>query len=218
MVPATSTTPQQRRRCRLSWQVSRLTLRRNAAHLDIVRERHPSIVIAVKRGGHPALVRICQRAGALGYQPRADRTAGQRRCAWLCDARGRAGRCPRCASKLHLVCSPSDLQPNEPVRLECRQWQWNKGGYTCGASFKRCGWQVAITPRTTRAGCWACVCRIRGREICCQRCLCSTRMLRGVMAWHGGLLRRSETGARRFVCLFSHVCSTCTRVYVYMYT
>ena len=138
-------------------------------------------------------------------------------CASQCDVRGRAGRCPRCASKLHLVCSPSDLQPNEPVRLECRQWQWNKGGYTCGASFKRCGWQVAITPRTTRAGCWACVCRIRGREICCQRCLCSTRMLRGVMAWHGGLLRRSETGARRFVCLFSHVCSTCTRVYVYVY-
>ena len=67
--------------------------RRNAAHLDIVRERHPSIVIAVKRGGHLALVRICQRAGALGYQPRADRTAGQRRCARLCEPVRRSWAC-----------------------------------------------------------------------------------------------------------------------------
>ena len=38
--------------------------RRNAAHLDIVRERHPRIVRAVERGGHPALVRLCK-ANAL---------------------------------------------------------------------------------------------------------------------------------------------------------
>ena len=71
-------------------------------------------------------------------------------CASQCDVRGRAGRCPRCASKLHLVCTPSDLQPNEPVRLECRQWQWNKGGYTYGALFKRCGWKAVITADNRR--------------------------------------------------------------------
>ena len=38
--------------------------RRNAAHLDIVRERHPRIVRAVECGGHPALVRLCK-ANAL---------------------------------------------------------------------------------------------------------------------------------------------------------
>ena len=56
-----------------------------------------------------------------------------------CDARGRTGRCPKCEAKLHLVCEPSDLQPNEPVRLECRRWH-------SGPVPKPCGWKVAITP------------------------------------------------------------------------
>ena len=42
---------------------------------------------------------------------------------------------------------------NEPVRLECRQWistYVNKGGYTYGASFKRCGWKAVITADNRR--------------------------------------------------------------------
>ena len=37
------------------------------------------------------------------------------------------------------MCEPSDLQPNEPVRLECRRWH-------SGPVPKPCGWKVAITP------------------------------------------------------------------------
>ena len=73
-------------------------------------------------------------------------------CASLCDARGRPGRCPRCAAKLHLVCSPCDLQPNQPIRLECRNRLYKKGGQTMGGarscigpSFEWCGWKADIT-------------------------------------------------------------------------
>ena len=109
----------------------------------------------MERGGHPALVRLCK-ANALVHSGTNHEliarlvNADAHGCASQCDGRGCAGRCPRCASKLHLVCSPSDLQPNEPVRLECRQWQWNKGGYTYGASFKRCGWKAEISADNRR--------------------------------------------------------------------
>ena len=73
-------------------------------------------------------------------------------CASQCDARGRPGRCPRCAAKLHLVCSPSNLQPNQPIRLECKNRLYKKGGQTMGGarscigpSFVRCGWKADIT-------------------------------------------------------------------------
>lgn len=78
-------------------------------------------------------------------------------CASQCDARGRPGRCPRCAAKLHLVCSPSDLQPNQPIRLECRNRLFKKGGQTMGgarscigSAFERCGWKADITAENKR--------------------------------------------------------------------
>ena len=121
------------------------------AHLAIVRERHPHIVRAVERGGKEALVRLCK-ANALVYTGTNAEliarlaNADVHGCASQCDGRGRAGRCPQCASKLRLVCSPSVWQPNEAIRLECPQWRWQKGGRVYGGSFKPCGWKVTITP------------------------------------------------------------------------
>ena len=119
--------------------------------LAIVRERHPHIVRAVERGGKEALVRLCK-ANALVYTGTNAEliarlaNADVHGCASQCDGRGRAGRCPQCASKLRLVCSPSVWQPNEAIRLECPQWRWQKGGRVYGGSFKPCGWKVTITP------------------------------------------------------------------------
>ena len=121
------------------------------AHLAIVRERHPHIVRAVERGGKEALVRLCK-ANALVYTGTNAEliarlaNADVHGCASQRDGRGRAGRCPQCASKLRLVCSPSVWQPNEAIRLECPQWRWQKGGRVYGGSFKPCGWKVTITP------------------------------------------------------------------------
>ena len=118
--------------------------RRVAAHREIVKERHVALWKAGAYGGVDALVRLCK-ANALitsGNKHEllnrlvnldAHGRPGQR------DARGRTGRCPKCEAKLHLVCEPSDLQPNEPVRLECRRWH-------SGPVPKPCGWKVAITP------------------------------------------------------------------------
>ena len=121
------------------------------AHLAIVRERHPHIVRAVERGGKDALVRLCK-ANALVYSGTNNQliaslvNADVHGCASQRDGRGRAGRCPQCASKLRLVCSPSVWQPNEAIHLECPKWRWQKGGRAYGASFKPCGWKVTITP------------------------------------------------------------------------
>ena len=56
------------------------------------------------------------------------------------DVHGRPDRCPKCKSKLHLVCEPSDMQPNTPVRLKCHHWHFNPAG-----GSKPCGWEAAIT-------------------------------------------------------------------------
>ena len=126
------------------------------AHLAIVRERHPHLLRAYARGKE-ALVRLCK-ANALVYSENKHElltqlvNADAHGCASQCDARGRPGRCPRCAAKLHLVCSPCDLQPNQPIRLECRNRLFKKGGQTMGgarscigSSFERCGWRADIT-------------------------------------------------------------------------
>ena len=55
------------------------------------------------------------------------------------DVHGRPERCPKCKSKLHLVCEPSDMQPNEAVRLKCHHWHFHP-------VRKPCGWEAAITP------------------------------------------------------------------------
>ena len=55
------------------------------------------------------------------------------------EKHGRAEPCPRCASNLHLVCTPSDLQPNEVTKLVCRHWNYRGG--------KPCGYKVDITPQ-----------------------------------------------------------------------
>ena len=54
------------------------------------------------------------------------------------DVHGRPDRCPKCKCKLHLVCEPSDMQPNEAVRLECHHWHFHP-------VRKPCGWEAAIT-------------------------------------------------------------------------
>ena len=126
------------------------------AHVAIVRERHPQLLRAYHRGKE-ALVRL-SKANALVYSDNKHELLTQlvnadvHGCASQSDARGRPGRCPRCAAKLHLVCSPSDLQPNEPIRLECRNRVFKKGGQTYGGarssvapSFERCGWRADIT-------------------------------------------------------------------------
>ena len=83
------------------------------AHLAIVRQRHPHLLRAYHRGKE-ALVRLCK-ANALVYSENKHElltqlvNADAHGCASQCDARGRPGRCPRCAAKLHLVCSPCDL-------------------------------------------------------------------------------------------------------------
>ena len=55
------------------------------------------------------------------------------------EKHGRAEPCPRCASNLHLVCTPSELQPNEVTQLVCRHWNYRGG--------KPCGYKVDITPQ-----------------------------------------------------------------------
>ena len=126
------------------------------AHLAIVRERHPHLVRAYHRGKE-ALMRL-SKANALVYSANKHELLTQlvnadvHGCASLCDARWRPGRCPRCAAKLHLVCSPSNLQPNQPIRLECKNRLYKKGGQTMGGarsctgpSFEWCGWKADIT-------------------------------------------------------------------------
>ena len=126
------------------------------AHLAIVRQRHPHLLRAYHRGKE-ALVRL-SKANALIYSANKHELLTQlvnadvHGCASLCDARGRPGRCPRCAAKLHLVCSPSNLQPNRPIRLECKNKLYKKGGQTMGgarscigSSFEWCGWKADIT-------------------------------------------------------------------------
>ena len=82
----------------------------------------------------PALQRLCEANSLI--------TSG-RKGELLCrlvnvDVHGRPDRCPKCKSKLHLVCEPSDMQPNEAVRLKCDHWHFHP-------VRKPCGWEAAIT-------------------------------------------------------------------------
>ena len=108
--------------------------RRVNAHYDIVVERHARLWRASRHGGVPALERLCKANSLI--------TSG-RKGELLCrlvnvDVHGRPDRCPKCKSKLHLVCEPSDMQPNEAVRLKCHHWHFHP-------VRKPCGWEAAIT-------------------------------------------------------------------------
>jgi hypothetical protein len=110
--------------------------RRVNVHYDIVLERHARLWRASRHGGVPALERLCKANSLI--------TSG-RKGELLCrlvntDVHGRPDRCPKCKSKLHLVCEPSDMQPNTPVRLKCHHWHFNPAG-----GSKPCGWEAAIT-------------------------------------------------------------------------
>jgi hypothetical protein len=136
------------------------TERQYAAHFDVVRERHSHLARVSSNGGKEGLVRLCK-ANALPHSGSKSEllerlvNADAHGCASQCDKRGRQGRCPRCGSKLRLVCAPSGLQPNEPIRLECPKWGYQKSERTVirtytGASFKPCGWKVDITSKNKR--------------------------------------------------------------------
>ena len=61
------------------------------------------------------------------------------------EKHGRAKPCPRCKANLHLVCTPSELQPNEVTQLVCRHWNYR------GGKREPCGYKVDITPQNKAA-------------------------------------------------------------------
>ena len=61
------------------------------------------------------------------------------------EKHGRAKPCPHCKANLHLVCTPSELQPNEVTQLVCRHWNYR------GGKREPCGYKVGITPQNRAA-------------------------------------------------------------------
>ena len=108
---------------------NRAALRR---HNEIMKAEHAQLV-HVRRLA--ALQRLCTANGLVSegnkYQLLARLVNTEKH--------GRAKPCPRCEANLHLVCTPSDLQPNEVTKLVCRHWNYR------GGKREPCGCRVDIT-------------------------------------------------------------------------